>query len=72
MKIPDFSQEFKGMDASFPCLTEQPTRYVTIRGKLFYALSASPVNCSPYRILSSIYNLIIASARYVVSSFIIF
>ena len=44
MKIPDFSQEFKGMDASFPCLTEQPTRYVTITGKLFHALSASPVN----------------------------
>lgn len=54
MKIPDFSQEFKGMDASFPCLTEQPTRYVTITGKLFHALSASPVNCLPYGILSTI------------------
>ena len=54
MKIPDFSQEFKGMDASFPCLTEQPTRYVTITGKLFNALSASPVNCLPYEILSTI------------------
>ena len=54
MKIPDFSQEFKGMDASFPCLTEQPTRYVTITGKLFHALSASLVNCLPYGILSTI------------------
>ena len=54
VKIPDFSQEFKGMDASFPCLTEQPTRYVTITGKLFHALSASPVNCLPYGILSTI------------------
>ena len=28
IQIPDFSQEFKGMDVSFPCLTEQATRYV--------------------------------------------
>ncbi|XP_015757720.1 PREDICTED: probable serine-O-acetyltransferase cys2 [Acropora digitifera] len=26
IKIPDFSQEFKGMDPSFPCLTEQAPR----------------------------------------------
>lgn len=26
VKIPDFSQEFKGMDTSFPCLTEQAKR----------------------------------------------
>ena len=27
IKIPDFSQEFKGMDPSFPCLTEQAPRW---------------------------------------------
>ena len=26
VKIPDFSQEFKGQDSSFPCLTEQAPR----------------------------------------------
>ena len=38
MKIPDFSQEFKGMDTSFPCLTEQPTRYVTIHRQIIVPL----------------------------------
>ena len=34
VQIPDFSQEFKGMDASFPCLTEQATRYVSYAYKV--------------------------------------
>ena len=28
VKIPDFSQEFKGLDNSFPCLSEQAPRWV--------------------------------------------
>ena len=31
VKIPDFSQEFKGMDTSFPCLAELSPRQVMFR-----------------------------------------